>query len=51
MKIQILSDLHNEFLRNGEPDPYHHWSGEIPQSNADIIVLAGDIDTGKRGIE
>lgn len=51
MKIQILSDLHNEFLRNGKSTPYHHWGGLIPDSNADVIVLAGDIDTGKRGVE
>lgn len=51
MKIQILSDLHNEFLRNGKVASGHHWDGLIPESNADVIVLAGDIDTGTQGIQ
>lgn len=51
MKIQILSDLHNEFLRNGKFDPLHKWSGRLPDTNADIIILAGDIDTGAHGAE
>ncbi len=51
MKIQILSDLHNEFLRHGKKNPGHHWAGVIPQTDADIIILAGDIDTGIKGVE
>ena len=51
MKIQLLSDLHNEFLRGGRQVDGHLWSGIIPQSDADIIVLAGDIDTGTKGAE
>jgi predicted MPP superfamily phosphohydrolase len=51
MKIQILSDLHNEFLRNGKRVPSHQWSGSIPETDADIIILAGDIDTGTKGVE
>jgi len=51
MKIQILSDLHNEFLRTGKFDPLHKWSGRIPETDADIIILAGDIDTGVHGVE
>ena len=51
MKVQLLSDLHNEFLRNGITDPEHKWTGLIPETQADIIVLAGDIDTGTNGIE
>ncbi|MFT5550071.1 MAG: putative phosphodiesterase [Gammaproteobacteria bacterium] len=51
MKIQILSDLHNEFLRSGEVVPLHHWSCTIPKTDAEIIILAGDIDTGTRGAE
>lgn len=51
MKIQLLSDLHNEFLRNGKSHPDHKWTGVIPETEADIIVLAGDIDTGTNGIE
>lgn len=51
MKIQLLSDLHNEFLRNGKTSPNHLWSGSIPETDADIIILAGDIDTGTNGAE
>ncbi|TNF95949.1 MAG: hypothetical protein EP297_11205 [Gammaproteobacteria bacterium] len=51
MKIQILSDLHNEFLRHSRQNPKHKWDGSIPETDADIIVLAGDIDTGTQGVE
>jgi len=51
MKIQLLSDLHNEFLRNGRQNPNHKWTGEIPETEAEVIILAGDIDTGTYGIE
>jgi hypothetical protein len=40
MKIRILSDLHLEFQQ---------WSP--PKADADIIVLAGDIDVGIRSVE
>lgn len=40
MKIRILSDLHLE-LQNWNP----------PDTRADIIVLAGDIHSGTRGVE
>lgn len=40
MKIRILSDLHLEF---------QDWIP--PESDADIVVLAGDIHVGIRGIE
>ncbi len=49
MKIQLLSDLHNEFLRNGKSHPEHYWSGIIPKTDADIIILADDIDTATNG--
>ena len=49
MKIHLLSDLHNEFLRNSKKRPHHHWSGSIPETDADVIVLAGDIDVGIAG--
>ncbi len=39
MKIQIASDLHTEFHRPG--DPY-----VLPKTDADVIVLAGDIGVG-----
>ena len=51
MKIQLLSDLHNEFLRNRHNCVDHPWDGSIPVTNADIIVLAGDIDTGTNGVK
>ena len=51
MKIQLLSDLHNEFLRNGKSNPSHKWSGTIPETDADLVILAGDIDTGTKGAE
>ena len=50
MKLHILSDLHNEFLRDSKIMPSYLWQGEIPETDADIIVLAGDIDTGVNGI-
>ena len=40
MRIQILSDLHSEFE---EFNP--------PNTNADVIVLAGDINIGSKGLE
>lgn len=40
MKLSILSDLHIEF------EPF-----EPPGSQADVIILAGDIHVGKRGLE
>ena len=44
LKIHILSDLHNEFVRGGayQPDPVAETS--------DVIVLAGDIGKGANGI-
>ena len=40
MKIRVLSDLHLEFQQ---------WSP--PKADADVIVLAGDIDVGIYGVE
>jgi predicted phosphodiesterase len=40
MKIQILSDIHNEFSVL-----------PIPHTNADVVILAGDIHLGNRGID
>jgi len=51
MKIQLLSDIHNEFLRNGKNVSGHKWLGAIPGTDAEIIILAGDIDTGTKGAE
>ena len=44
MKLHLLSDLHNEFLRSKSVPP-------IAETDAGVIVLAGDIDTGLRGLE
>ncbi len=40
MRLHILADLHAEF---GPVD--------IPDTNADVVVLAGDVATGPRGLE
>lgn len=40
MKIQILSDIHNEFSVL-----------PIPHTDADVVILAGDIHLGNRGID
>lgn len=40
MKIHVLSDLHTEFA------PFHP-----PQTEADVVVLAGDTATGTAGID
>ena len=39
MRLHVLSDLHLEF-----------GAIEIPTTNADVIVLAGDIDVGTKGL-
>lgn len=44
MKIQILSDLHNEVRAA------RSLSLDIQETDADVIVLAGDIDLGTDGI-
>ena len=44
MKLHVLSDLHNELYR-WEPVP------NIEHTDADVIILAGDIDKGTTGIE
>ncbi|MBU1200789.1 metallophosphoesterase [Patescibacteria group bacterium] len=40
MKIHILSDIHNEFEEF-----------KIPKTDADILILAGDIHVGAKGID
>jgi len=40
MKIRVLSDLHLEFQQ---------WIA--PKADADVVVLAGDIDVGIHGVE
>ena len=39
MRMHVLSDLHNEF------EPF-----APPRAEADVVVLAGDIDIGKKGV-
>lgn len=41
MKLRVLSDLHLEVSRWDDP----------PAADADVVVLAGDIDNGARGLE
>ncbi len=43
MKIQLLSDLHNEYYRRDVPP-------DIALINSDVIVLAGDVDVGLEGL-
>lgn len=45
MKLLLQSDLHNELLRRRgiEPDA-------LPATDADVVVLAGDIDEGMAGV-
>ena len=40
MRLHILSDLHIEF-----------GNFEMPETNADVVVLAGDIHIGTKGVE
>lgn len=40
MKIQIISDLHQEF-----------GISDLNSENADLIILAGDINLGTKGID
>jgi len=40
MKIQIISDLHQEF-----------GSTELAFNNADVVVLAGDVNVGVKGVQ
>lgn len=51
MKIQVLSDLHNEFIRGENPHQHFKWKGQIEYNDADLIILAGYIDVGVRGVE
>lgn len=44
--FQILSDLHNELFHAHRRTP-----PDIPATSADAVILAGDIDTGVRGIQ
>lgn len=44
LKLHILSDLHNEFVRGGAYQP------DDVAKTADVIILAGDIDKGANGI-
>jgi DNA repair exonuclease SbcCD nuclease subunit len=46
VKLLVMSDLHNEFKQ-----PYPAAQHAAAWSEADVIVLAGDIDTGVRGIQ
>jgi len=41
MKIQVASDIHMEFERNADKEPF-----DLEYTDADVIVLAGDIGVG-----
>ncbi|WP_082055251.1 metallophosphoesterase [Cupriavidus basilensis] len=47
MRIQIASDLHLEFLDRTHPS----FIGLAPAEDAEILVLAGDVHNGCRGME
>ena len=40
MKLHVLADLHLEF-----------GTVEIPPTDADVVVCAGDVHTGAQGLE
>jgi predicted phosphodiesterase len=44
MKLQVLSDLHLEMM-----DPSYSW--RIPQTLAEVVILAGDVGVGIRGVQ
>jgi Icc-related predicted phosphoesterase len=44
MKLQILSDLHLEMVK-----PPYSW--RIPETEAEVVVLAGDIGVGPSGVK
>lgn len=47
MKLQLISDLHlNEYRRSGRQEPNFRV-----HPDADMVVIAGDIDEGLQGIE
>lgn len=49
MKIQVMSDLHYEFLRGWDAE---RKAGLIPKdTDADVLVLAGDIDHSTRAMD
>ena len=55
IKLHLLSDTHNEFYREdptvtGEIRAPDVWDCTIPETDADVIVLAGDIDVGLEGV-
>ncbi len=50
MKIQYLSDLHLEFDRTCKSAALNKF-GDVPDCGADVLVLAGDIDTKLRGVD
>jgi hypothetical protein len=58
MKLAIMSDLHLEFDRDDleragrdSDDPRFAFYLRPPQPDADVLVLASDIDTGTSGID
>lgn len=43
--------MHNEFLRGNFINPEFQWKGHIKNVGADLIILAGDIDVGTKGMQ
>jgi Icc-related predicted phosphoesterase len=51
MRIAYLSDLHCEFETTEAAVPFDYDRVLAPAAAADLIVLAGDVDIGERGVE
>jgi len=55
MKIQFMSDLHLELRQDTKNQTRdfdnERFNGMIPQTNSDLVVLAGDIHVGHHGVE
>lgn len=47
LRIQVASDLHHEMLALS---PHPHATLITPAANADLLILAGDIDGDERGV-
>ena len=47
MKIQIASDLHFELWKRNLPDREGQFA---PDKDRDLLILAGDITDGNRGL-
>lgn len=49
MQVQLYSDVHNEILRSARYEGSHPF--KISNASSDLVVVAGDYDTGTYGVE